>query len=101
MGIAVAIGIHSLHVDDATGGDSAAGHLSRAASGAELRAGGWRRGRGLGARGGGPFRIVPASARERGREGRYPEQPPHSSAITTRVPAGRLRSPSAGLNRMA
>ena len=50
MGVAVAIGVHSLHVDDATAGDTAAGCVSGAARRMKPR----RRGRALGGRGARP-----------------------------------------------
>ena len=100
MGVAVPIGVHPLHVDDATARDSTAGHVSGAARRMKPRC--WGRALGaLGALGRGRVGIVPTSARERSRDGRCPEQPPHSSAVTTSVPAGRLSSPSAGLKRIA
>jgi hypothetical protein len=97
MGVAVAVGVHSLHEDDATAGDTAAGCVSGAARWMKPRRWGWA----LGARDRGRFRIVTTAAHERSSEGRCPEQPPHSSAVTTSVPAGRLSSPSAGLKRIA
>jgi hypothetical protein len=104
MGVAIAIGIHSLYVDDAARGDAAAGHVGRAARRAKLRRG-WGRGRRgrrlLRARCRGLFRIVSASAHKCSRESQCSEQPLHSSPVTTRVPAGRLRSPSTGVKRIA
>ena len=43
MGIAIAIGIHTLDEDDAAAGDAAAGNASRAVRGAKPRRGGWGR----------------------------------------------------------
>jgi len=43
MGIAIAIGIHTLDEDDAAAGYAAAGHASRAVRGAKPRRGGWGR----------------------------------------------------------
>ena len=102
MCVSVAIRIHSLHVDDPAGGDAAARHVGGAPRRAKLRSRGRRRGwRALGARGRRLFGIVAATTYERSRDGQCPKKAPHSSAVTTRVPAGRLLSPSVGVNRIA
>ena len=67
MGIAIAIWIHSLDVDDAAAGDAAAGHVSRAARRAQPRRSRWRRGAARGGRSARAARAVPHRRRIRTR----------------------------------